>query len=89
MIMVNNLINALENSQELREAWYEFTDILVVESLKETYLNTLKGGFSSHPEDIESNLKVNAAIETVLGYYMYLPDAQEFIKEAQSECRAD
>lgn len=89
MIMLNNLIKALESSQGLQEAWYEFTDALVVESLKETYLNTLKGGFSSHPEDIESNLKVNAAIETVLGYYMFLPDAQEFIKEAQDECRAD
>lgn len=87
--MVNNLINALENSQELREAWYEFTDILVVESLKETYLNTLNGGFSSHPEDIEENLKVNEAIATCLKYFMVRADAEEFIKEAQSECRAD
>lgn len=89
MIMVNNLINALENSQELREAWYEFTDILVVESLKETYLNTLKGGFSSHPEDIEENLKVNAAIATCLKYFMVRTDAEEFLKEAESERRAD
>jgi hypothetical protein len=86
--MLDRLIKTLESSQELREAWYEFSDALVVESLKETYLNTLNGGFSSHPEDIANNLKVHKALEVVLGYYMFLPDADEFIKEANNERRA-
>ena len=87
--MLNTLIKTLEGSQELREAWYEFTDAIVIESLKETYLNTLNGGFSSHPEDIEDNLKVNAAIATCLKYFMVRTDAEEFLKEAKNECRAD
>jgi len=53
--MLNNLIKAMENSQELRFAWEDFTDAVVVESLKETYLRTINGGFSSHPEDIAEN----------------------------------
>lgn len=87
--MLNTLIKTLEGSQELREAWYEFTDAIVIESLKETYLNTLNGGFSSHPEDIAENLKVNAAIATCLKYFMVRTDAEEFLKEAKNECRAD
>lgn len=87
--MLDTLIKTLEGSQELREAWYEFTDAIVIESLKETYLNTLNGGFSSHSEDIEDNLKVNAAIATCLKYFMVRTDAEEFLKEAKNECRAD
>lgn len=87
--MLNNLIKAMENSQELRFAWEDFTDVIVVEKLKETYLNTINGGFSSHPEDIAENLKVNAALKVVLSYFMYVGDAQEFLKEAESERRAD
>jgi hypothetical protein len=87
--MLNNLIKAMENSQELRFAWEDFTDAVVVESLKETYLRTINGGFSSHPEDIAENLKVNAALKVVLNYFMFVGDAQEFLKEAESERRAD
>ena len=87
--MLNNLIKAMENSQELRFAWEDFTDVIVVEKLKETYLNTINGGFSSHPEDIAENLKVNEALKVVLGYFMYIGDAHEFFKEAESERRAD
>ena len=87
--MLNNLIKAMENSQELRFAWEDFTDVIVVEKLKETYLNTLNGGWSSHPEDIAENLKVNAAIAVVLSYFMFIGDAQEFLKEAENERRDD
>ena len=87
--MLNNLIKAMENSQELRFAWEDFTDVIVVEKLKETYLNTINGGFSSHPEDIAENKKVNAAIGIVLGYFMYTGDAQEFLKEAENERKSD
>jgi hypothetical protein len=87
--MLDTLIKTLESSQELREAWYDFTDAIVVTSLKETYLNTLNGGFSSHPDDIAENLKVNAAIGICLGYFMFRPDAEEFLKEANNERRAD
>ena len=83
--MLNNLIKAMENSQELRFAWEDFTDAIVVESLKETYLRTINGGFSSHPEDIAENLKVNEAIAVCLGYFMFRPDAEEFLKEANNE----
>lgn len=89
MIMLNNLIKALENSQEARHAWYDLCDAITVDNLKETYLNTLNGGFSEHPEDIAENYKVNEAIATCLKYFMVRADAEEFIKEAQSECRAD
>lgn len=83
--MLNNLIKAMENSQELRFAWEDFTDVIVVEKLKETYLNTINGGFSSHPEDIAENLKVNEALKIVLGYFMFIGDAEEFLKEAENE----
>ena len=65
------------------------TDAVVVESLKETYLRTINGGFSSHPEDIAENLKVNAALKVVLGYFMFIGDAEEFFKEAESERKSD
>lgn len=87
--MLSKLIEAMENSQELKFAWEDFTDVIIVEKLKETYLNTINGGFSSHPEDIAENKKVNAAIAVVLGYFMYCKDAEEFLKEAESERQSD
>lgn len=87
--MLNNIIKAMENSQELRHAWDDFTDAIVVEKLKETYMNTLNGGWSSHPEDIAENKKVNAAIAVVLSYFMFVGDAEEFFKEAESERTTD
>jgi len=89
MIMLANLIEALEKSKELRSVWEDFTDVILVEKLKETYLNTINGGWSSHPEDIAENKKVNAAIGIVLGYFMYTGDAQEFLKEAKNERESD
>jgi hypothetical protein len=87
--MLANLIKELEKSADLRNAWDDFTDVLVVSKLKESYMNTLNGGFSSHPEDIAENLKVNAAIAVCLGYFMYIGDAQEFLKEAENERESD
>ena len=87
--MLNNLIKALENSQEIRDAWYDFADAITVETMKETYLNTINGGFSSHPEDIAGNLEVNAALAVCLKYFMFRPDAEEFLKEAENERTAD
>jgi hypothetical protein len=87
--MLANLIEALEKSKELRSVWEDFTDVILVEKLKETYLNTINGGWSSHPEDIADNKKVNAAIAVVLGYFMFSGDAQEFLKEAESERESD
>lgn len=89
MIMLANLIEALEKSKELRSVWDDFTDVILVEKLKETYLNTINGGWSSHPEDIADNKKVNAAIAVVLGYFMFSGDAEEFLKEAESERESD
>ena len=87
--MLDNLIKELEKSQEIRNAWEDFTDVLVVNKLKETYLNTINGGWSSHPEDIADNKKVSAAIAVVLGYFMFSGDAEEFLKEAESERQPD
>jgi hypothetical protein len=87
--MLNKLIETLEKSQELKWAWEDFTDAIIVEKLKETYLNTINGGFSSHPEDIAENKKVNEAIAIVLGYFMYVGDCQEFLKEAENERQSD
>ena len=87
--MLNNIIKALENSPEVKAAWEDFTDALLVEKLKETYMNTLNGGWSNHPEDIAENLKVNQAIAVVLSYFMFIGDAEEFLKEAESERRSD
>ena len=87
--MLNKLIEVLENSQEAKAAWYDLADAITVETLKETYLNTLNGGYSSHPEDIVENKKVNAAIAVVLGYFMYVGDCQEFLKEAEHERQSD
>ena len=87
--MLANLIEALEKSKELRSVWEDFTDVILVEKLKETYLNTINGGWSSHPEDIASNKEVNAALAVCLRYFMYSSAAEEFLKEAQSECKSD
>jgi hypothetical protein len=87
--MLNKLIETMEKSQELKWAWEDFTDAIIVEKLKETYLNTLNCGYSSHPEDIVENKKVNAAIAVVLGYFMYIGDCQEFLKEAEHERQPD
>ena len=87
--MLNNLIKAMENSEHLRFAWDNFSDVIVVEKLKETYLNTINGGWSNHPEDIAENLKVNTAIAVVLGYFMFFKEAEEFFKEAESERKSD
>lgn len=87
--MLNKLIETLEQSKELRNVWYDLCDAITVDTLKESYLNTLNGGFSNHPEDIEENLKVNAAIATCLKYFMVRTDAEEFLKEAESERIAD
>jgi hypothetical protein len=87
--MLANLIEALEKSKELRSVWEDFTDVILVEKLKETYLNTINGGWSSHPEDIADNKKVNEAIAVVLGYFMFSGDAQEFLKEAENERESD
>ena len=87
--MLEHLIKELEKSADIRNAWEDFTDVLVVQKLKETYMNTLNGGWSSHPEDIAENKKVNAAIGIVLGYFMYTGDAQEFLKEAENERESD
>ena len=87
--MLANLIEALEKSKELRSVWEDFTDVILVEKLKETYLNTINGGWSSHPEDIADNKKVNAAIAVVLGYFMFSGDAEEFLKEAENERESD
>ena len=87
--MLEHLIKELEKSVDIRNAWEDFTDVLVVQKLKETYMNTLNGGWSSHPEDIAENKKVNAAIGIVLGYFMYTGDAQEFLKEAENERESD
>ena len=87
--MLNSLIKAIEESPEVKSAWYDLADAITVETLKETYLNTLNGGFSSHPEDIAENLKVNEALKVVLRYFMFIGDAEEFFKEAESERTAD
>ena len=83
--MLNNLIKAMENSQELRFAWEDFTDAITVETMKSTYLNTLNGGFSSHPEDIASCKEVNEALAVCLKYFMFVNDAEEFLKEANKD----
>ena len=89
MIMLNNLIKELEKSADLRNAWEDFTDVLVVQKLKESYMNTLNGGLSSHPEDIAEINKVNEAIAVCLGYFMYVVDAQDFLQEAKNASESD
>ena len=87
--MLNKLIETMEKSQELKWAWEDFTDAITVETMKTSYLNTVNGGWSSHPEDIASNKEVNAALAVCLKYFMYIADAEEFLKEAESERRSD
>ena len=87
--MINNLIEAMLKSPEIKNAWEDFTDAITVETMKSTYLNTLDGGFSSHPEDIASCKEVNEALAVCLRYFMFVSDAEEFLKEAQSERKSD
>ena len=87
--MINNLIEAMMKSPEIKNAWEDFTDAIAVETMKQSYLNTLNGGWSNHPEDIASNKEVNAALAVCLRYFMFVNDAEEFLKEAQSERKAD
>jgi hypothetical protein len=83
--MINNLIEAMLKSPEIKNAWEDFTDAITVETMKSTYLNTLNGGFSSHPEDIASNKEVNEALAVCLKYFMFVNDAEEFLKEANKD----
>lgn len=87
--MLNNLIEAMMKSPEIKNAWEDFTDAITVETMKSTYLNTLNGGWSSHPEDIASNKEVNAALAICLRYFMFVKDAEEFLKEANNERKSD
>ena len=87
--MINNLIETMLKSPEIKNAWEDFTDAITVETMKSTYLNTLDGGFSSHPEDIASCKEVNEALAVCLKYFMFVNDAEEFLKEAQSERKSD
>jgi len=87
--MLNNLIEAMMKSPEIKNAWEDFTDAITVETMKSTYLNTLNGGWSSHPEDIASCKEVNAALAICLRYFMFVKDAEEFLKEANNERKSD
>ena len=62
------------------DAWNDFTDALIVEKLKEGYLNSLNWGVE--PETIES-------FEGLLKYYLIPSEAEQFIKEAQNARRDD
>jgi hypothetical protein len=83
--MINNLIQAMMKSPEIKNAWEDFTDAITVETMKSTYLNTLDGGWSSHPEDIASCKEVNEALAVCLRYFMFVNDAEEFLKEANKD----
>lgn len=83
--MINNLIEAMMQSPEIKNAWEDFTDAITVETMKNSYLNTLNGGLSSHPEDIASNKEVNAALAVCLRYFMVSSAAEEFLNEANKD----
>jgi len=72
-------------SPEIKNAWEDFTDTITVETMKTSYLNTINGGWSSHPEDIASNKEVNAALAVCLRYFMYSSAAEEFLNEANKD----
>jgi hypothetical protein len=83
--MINNLIEAMMKSPEIKNAWEDFTDAITVETMKTSYLNTINGGWSSHPEDIASNKEVNAALAVCLRYFMVSSAAEEFLNEANKD----
>ena len=83
--MINNLIQAMMKSPEIKNAWEDFTDAITVETMKTSYLNTVNGGWSSHPEDIASNKEVNAALAVCLRYFMVSSAAEEFLNEANKD----
>jgi hypothetical protein len=83
--MINNLIEAMLQSPEIKNAWEDFTDAITVETMKTSYLNTVNGGWSSHPEDIASNKEVNAALAVCLRYFMVSSAAEEFLNEANKD----
>jgi hypothetical protein len=87
--MLNNLIETMMKSSEIKNAWEDFTDAVTVETMKGTYLNTINGGWSSHPDDIASCKEVNEALKVCLKYFMFVNDAEEFLKEAESERQSD
>jgi hypothetical protein len=83
--MINNLIEAMLKSPEIKNAWEDFTDAITVETMKTSYLNTINGGWSSHPEDIASNKEVNEALAVCLRYFMVSSAAEEFLNEANKD----
>jgi hypothetical protein len=83
--MINNLIEAMLKSPEIKNAWEDFTDAITVETMKTSYLNTVNGGWSSHPEDIASNKEVNEALAVCLRYFMVSSAAEEFLNEANKD----
>jgi hypothetical protein len=88
--VLNKLIAVMENSQELRWAWEDFTDVLIVEKLKETYIAHYNGDFSGHPEDVQFSKELAKACDLVLSYYMVSCDHRKFIEEVnKNERRSD
>jgi hypothetical protein len=85
--MLNNLIKAMESSQELQWAWEEFTDAIIVDKLKETYITHYNGDFSGHPEDVQFSKELAKACDLVLSYYMVSFDHQQFIEEVKKHER--
>lgn len=82
-MLLNNLIKALEDSDEIKWAWEEFTDALVVEKLKDTYITHYNGDFSGHPEDVQFSKELAKACDFVLSYFMVSFDHKEFIEEVK------
>jgi hypothetical protein len=82
-MLLNNLIKALEDSEEIKWAWEEFTDALVVEKLKDTYITHYNGDFSGHPEDVQFSKELAKACDFVLSYFMVSFDHKEFIEEVK------
>lgn len=66
-------LEKLFSSQAMIDAWNDFTDSLILEKLKEGYVNALN--WSVEPETL-------ASFEGLLKYYMIPSQADAFIKEA-------
>jgi len=69
---MNSMFKLLENDN-VREAWNDIMEALIVEKLKEDYLLCLDW------DDIETA----AAILVVLRYFMVYSDFKEFLQEAR------
>ena len=60
----------------MSDAWNDFTDAILIEKLKEDYINALEWNTES---------KIIESLKVILEYYMVYTEYEKFMKEIEDE----